>query len=249
MKKITQILKTLLIACVLVMGSALPAAAHTTSGQVREVQTILSKYGIPTGPIDGIWGPKTAQGVCTFRQISGLPVSRGSLTAADITKARQFKAAYSSLGSIPAPSRRGYGSYLLVNKTCQTMSFVRDNKFHKIFRVSTGKIGYDTRAGNFWLGSTRPGWSCSTLYPESCYNYSQGINAKTTQRGVLYSTYGNMYNKRVISGAVMLHGSGSVPTYPASHGCVRTTVADSDWLYRNVSNAGGVVYMSVVGRY
>jgi len=44
-----------------------------------------------------------------------------------------------------------------------------------------------------------------------------------------------MYNpRRQVVGAIFVHGSTSVPTYPASHGCIRVTVNDSDWLYHNV---------------
>lgn len=250
MKRYLTRIKFAIAVLALLLGPLAPATAEAaTASQIREAQSIMTKFKIPTGPIDGIWGAKTAQGLCTFRHISGLPVSRGGLTSTDLSKLRGFNAAYASLGSIPAASRNGYSSHFVVHKTCQTMVYVKANKFHKVFRISSGKSGYDTPNGNFLLSGTKPGWSCSTLYPESCYNHSEGMNAKTTQRGVLYSKYGNMYNKRSIKGTVMLHGSGSVPTYPASHGCVRTTVADSDWLYQNVSNASGVVYMSVVGRY
>lgn len=43
-----------------------------------------------------------------------------------------------------------------------------------------------------------------------------------------------MYNPRQVIGDIFLHGSTSVPTYPASHGCIRVRVSDSDWLYHNV---------------
>jgi lipoprotein-anchoring transpeptidase ErfK/SrfK len=29
-------------------------------------------------------------------------------------------------------------------------------------------------------------------------------------------------------------GRGSVPAYPASHGCVRVSLGDADWLYARV---------------
>lgn len=250
MKNYIVRLSIFLVLSLVLLGVGSPATARAaSSSEIAEAQRIMTKFTIPTGPVDGIWGAKTAQGICTFRQISGLPVSRGAITTNDMAKLRGYNSAYSSLNKIPAASRNGHGSYLLATKTCQTMIYVASNKFTKVFRVSTGAPGYDTPVGNFMLGSTKPGWSCSTIYPEGCAWHTEGMNAKYNTKGVLYSKWGHMYNKRSISGSYMLHGSMSVPTYPASHGCVRTTVADSDWLYTNVSNASGTIYMSIVGAY
>lgn len=240
---------SVLIAALIALAGLAPPAQAATSGEIVEAQTILTKFAIPTGPVDGIWGPQTAQGMCTFRQIAGLTAHRGAITAGDMATLRSFNASYGSLGSIRAPARNGRTTYLLATRTCQTMMYVRGGAYVRVMRISTGKPGYGTPVGNFWLGATRPGWSCSTLYPESCYYRSQGMNALYSTKGVTYSRYGNMYNKRVITGAYMLHGSTSVPTYPASHGCVRVSVANSDWLYRNISNSGGAVYLSIIGTY
>lgn len=220
----------------------------TPSG-VLEAQRILARFRIPVGPVDGVWGAQTAQGMCTFRQMAGLPVTRKAITTADLVKLRQYDAAYSSLSRIPAVSRNGRSTYLLAQKTCQTMLYASGGRYVRIFRISTGQAEWETPAGNFYLGRTLPGWSCSTLYPEACYDRPQGMNSRTAERDVLYSTYGNMYNKRSFLGSYLLHGSGHVPTYPASHGCIRVFVSESDWLYRNVTNAGGQIYFSVIGHY
>ena len=246
---------------VCVTASNVGAGAHTplgcwtlgvaapSSAQVATAQSILTKLGIPVGPVDGAWGAQTAQGMCTFRLIAGLPVSRGGLTADDVARLNAYSAAYASLGSIPAPARGGRSTYLVATRTCQTMLYARDGHYVRTMRISTGKPGYATPTGAYLLGRTQPGWSCSSLYPEACYYRSEGVNALYATKGVPYSTYGNMYNKRTISGAYMLHGSPSVPTYPASHGCVRVTIADSDWMFGSISNSAGVVYLEIVGTY
>jgi hypothetical protein len=118
-----------------------------------------------------------------------------------------------------------------------------------VLRISTGMPGLETPTGSYVLGSTLPGWSCSTLYPETCSDHTVGMNARTPVKGVPFSTYGNMYNKRLITGAYLLHGATSVPTYPASHGCVRVSIEDSDWLYGNLTNAGGTIYLEITGAY
>jgi len=243
-------LMVVFVSLFVILGAAVPSPAEAaTSSQIVEAQRILTKFAIPTGPIDGVWGAQTAQGMCTFRQLAGLSTTRGGITSSDLSTLRNYNSWYSGLGSIPAPARNGRSTYLLANETCQTMVYVRGGAYVKVLRISTGRAGYPTPNGNYWLGATYPGWSCSTAFPEGCYYHSAGANAWYTTKYVKYSKYGNMYNKRSFSGAYMLHGSGSVPTYPASHGCIRVSVANSDWLYRNISNSSGSLYFSVIGQY
>ncbi len=216
---------------------------------VADTQRILSKFGIPTGPVDGVWGPQVAQGLCTFRQMAGLAVSRGVPTDTDLAKLRQYNERYARLSAIPAATRNGHSTYLLAQETCQTMLYAKNGTYAKVFRISTGRAGYATPNGDYWLGRTYPGWSCSTIFPGDCYNHTDGENALIPWGTGLFSQYGHMYNKRSFKGSYMLHGSSSVPTYPASHGCVRVTVATSDWLYHNLDNGWNAIAISVVGSY
>jgi hypothetical protein len=41
---------------------------------------------------------------------------------------------------------------------------------------------------------------------------------------------GSLYKPWYFEGGFAVHGSNSVPGYPASHGCVRVTIWDADWL-------------------
>lgn len=113
--------------------------------------------------------------------------------------------------------------------TCQTAFYVKDKTYQRVLRVSTGMRGHDTPSGYYNLGSTLKGWWCSTLYPESC-------RKQTTGEFAYLRNFGNMYNSRQVIGAIYLHGSTSVPTYPASHGCIRVSVTDADWMYHKVAN-------------
>ena len=46
-----------------------------------------------------------------------------------------------------------------------------------------------------------------------------------------YRSYlGGLYEPFFFRGGYAIHGSNSVPAYPASHGCIRTQIADQDWL-------------------
>jgi lipoprotein-anchoring transpeptidase ErfK/SrfK len=214
-------------------------AATTAAAQVREAQTIAKKFGLPVGVADGVNGPQTARGMCAFRSIAGLTASRAAVDAPTLSKLRSYNTRYASLTGIAAPALSGRTTYLIVNKTCQSMVFVKNGFYRAVMPVSTGMPGHDTPVGSYTLGGTQKGWQCSTLYPESC-------NKQSTGRFVSVSSKGNMYNPRELRGAIFLHGSTSVPTYPASHGCVRVTVATSDWMFDNVDAA---LPLRIVGTY
>ena len=42
---------------------------------------------------------------------------------------------------------------------------------------------------------------------------------------------GEIYRPKYFSGGAAVHGSNSVPDYPASHGCVRISVPAMDWVW------------------
>ena len=223
-------------------------ASAVGSASVKEAQTIMTKFGIPAGPIDGLDGSQTRRGLCIFRYMSKLSVNRNSLEGTTLSTLRSFNTKYSSLGKIPAVSSSSNLEKLVVNETCQAMTYSTkssDGKhyYKKVMAVSTGITGHGTPNGTYPLNGTQRGWSCSTLYPESC-------RKQTTGRFVYIGDYGNMYNFRSFIGNTYgIHGSTSVPTYPASHGCVRVTVTDSDWMYDNVGNGGNRPELQVTGSY
>lgn len=50
------------------------------------------------------------------------------------------------------------------------------------------------------------------------------------------SRLGQLYNPLYFNGGYAIHGAGSVPAYPASHGCVRISMANARWLPSAVPN-------------
>jgi lipoprotein-anchoring transpeptidase ErfK/SrfK len=51
-----------------------------------------------------------------------------------------------------------------------------------------------------------------------------------------------LYRTMTFHGNFAIHGYHSVPTYPASHGCVRVPIREADWLY-DQSPVGERVYV------
>lgn len=201
--------------------------AGSPDPKVKQAQQILADFGIPTGSVDGYWGPETARGVCAFRRIAGIGTSRDALDTKTLNTLISYDRKYRYLRDIPASSYLGKHTYLVAQQTCQTIFYVENDRYRRVFPTSTGVSGHRTPNGHYSLGSTIKGWVCSSLYPEGCRNHTEGWFAS-------YSPYGNMYNSRQVVGSIYMHGSMSVPPYPASHGCIRMVVKDADWSYKYI---------------
>jgi lipoprotein-anchoring transpeptidase ErfK/SrfK len=92
--------------------------------------------------------------------------------------------------------------WIEVNKTKQVLLFCQNGAVLYTIPVSTGSA------------------SVGMITPSGTFS----IISKTPPRGHLY------YPMAITSG-IAIHGYPNVPTYPASHGCVRTQDWDQDVLY------------------
>jgi lipoprotein-anchoring transpeptidase ErfK/SrfK len=79
-------------------------------------------------------------------------------------------------------------------------------------------------SGNGELYETSRGTRAYAVTPEGEYAFERHIN------GARRSFLGTLYNPYYFRGGFAVHGSRSVPNYPASHGCVRVTMWDSEKL-------------------
>ena len=95
----------------------------------------------------------------------------------------------------PTPRRSLGGTRSEVDLTRQVLFMITDNRVRKIVHVSTGRLG--TRTGHHTVGTKYEGW----------------VRLVTLEGQVYYPSY--------IVSKTAIHGYGSVPPYPASHGCVR----------------------------
>lgn len=107
----------------------------------------------------------------------------------------------------PKPVRQGTGDRLECDLTRQVLMMIRDEKVVLVLHVSTGKFG--TPTGAWHLRSKNRGWVTCSLGPIYSPCYFMPKNA--------------------------IHGYPSVPTYPASHGCIRTPIWLQDVLYTYLS--------------
>jgi PKD repeat protein len=121
-----------------------------------------------------------------------------------------------SLDTVPTPRYRSGGTHIEVSKSRQILMVVHDGQTVWYLPVSSGAGGI-TPVGNYhilWKALSTTTW----LGPAILY------------RTMTFHTH------------YAIHGFPSVPSYPASHGCVRIPIWLADWLYQQ-SNVGEPVYV------
>ncbi len=107
--------------------------------------------------------------------------------------------------STPLPRRWSSGLRVEIDLSRQVLLLIRDNEVQWTIPVATGAQGTRTPTGSFSIQRKLPYWRESHL--------------------------GMLYKPAYFYGGYAIHGSHSVPPYPASHGCVRVAVSTMDGLY------------------
>ena len=114
------------------------------------------------------------------------------------------RATWRALGSpkLFGPRNRGEGVHIEVDQTRQVLAIIRDGDVESMIHVSTGKPSTPTRDGSFHVFSKLAGFSPKQLYYPSFFDGERAI-----------------------------HGWTDVPTYAASHGCVRIPYWVTLWMF------------------
>jgi lipoprotein-anchoring transpeptidase ErfK/SrfK len=176
---------------------------------VAEVQEKLRDLRYYIGAIDGEAGAAFASSVMAFQKVQGIGAdgSVGPQTLAALDKPKQ-------------PSLRGGAANRLeVDLTKQVMYVVEGGSLVRILPVSSG-------SGSTY--STASGGTARSLTPVGTYAVQRKIS------GIREAELGTLYDPMYFYQGWAIHGSNSVPAYPASHGCIRVTRADALWLFPRV---------------
>lgn len=99
----------------------------------------------------------------------------------------------------------GAGEHVEAPLSKQVLVFAKDGKAFAIYPISSGKYSTPTVTGHFEFIRQEPGYNSHGMY---------------------YSFY--------FYGGYAVHGYNSVPDYPASHGCLRTFIADQPEIYNRI---------------
>ena len=100
----------------------------------------------------------------------------------------------------------GAGEHVEAPLSKQVLVFAKGDKPFAIYPISSGKSSTPTVTGHFTFIRTEPGYNSHGMY---------------------YSFY--------FYGGYAVHGYESVPDYPASHGCLRTFIADQPEIYERIN--------------
>ena len=174
---------------------------------VVALQQLLTATSFYRGDIDGIYGPRTRSAVVAVHKALDLPR----------TSAWQLSDWY-RLRAFPGPRlprRDGEVERLEIDLNRQLLYLLSMDQVMAIIPISTGNCArYQNETGQ-WVRAITP--------PGNFYFYRHYDGWKTSYLGDLYRPW-------YFAGGYALHGSRQVPSEPASHGCVRVSLWDADYL-------------------
>ena len=192
----------------------LRAVGGGSGGETARVQMRLLELGFWLSGADGGYGLTTKQAVMAFQKYMALD-STG--------KVDQVTADALSATTVRPAARANAGTLIEVDKSKQLLFFVIDDTTAWILNTSTGNGEEYTEEDKNTPGEVITGVS---LTPD-------GLHQVTRERaeGWWEGDLGEIYRPKYFVGGVAVHGSNSIPNYPASHGCVRVSVPAMDWIW------------------
>jgi peptidoglycan hydrolase-like protein with peptidoglycan-binding domain len=202
--------------------TARPAPAGLGIGargaNVQALEAKLAELHYDVGKVDGVFDSVTFHAVVAFQKVTGL--SRTGRATDDVV------AKVMAAGPPGALLPSGGATRVEVDIKRQVLFLYKGGGLYRTLDISTGsgkRYCVDgacatavTPGGSFRIGRRISGWRTSRL--------------------------GRLYNPLYFNGGIAIHGAPSVPAYPASHGCVRITMAAASWFPGVVPN-GTPVYV------
>jgi len=198
-----------------------PAAEVVSSADVRAVQERLAELGYDVGTPDGQFGGRTSYAIMAFQKIEGLSRT-GDIDA-------ELKAALPG-ASTPGPMVPGGPSTRVeIDLNRQVLILWTGGSLTRILPISSGNGEEYCVDGECDIAVTPPG------------SFRIGRKAEGLEVAPLGELWWPMYFNRGIA----IHGSPSVPPFPASHGCIRVPMYAAPLLYDEVGPGTAVI---LVGR-
>lgn len=180
-------------------------AAFGQKMSTLEVEQRLSDLGYWITKVDGKSDDSTRQAILAFQKVEGRKRT-GVLSASDMALLRNASRPRAKYASGPA--------HVEVDIGRQVLFYVGDDGIvKKILAVSTGNEKQYFDEGEWQTAHTTRG----------------NFKVQWKYNGVRKASLGDLYYPSYFNGGIAVHGSPSIPPYPASHGCVRIPLfADKD---------------------
>ncbi|MEO8042621.1 MAG: L,D-transpeptidase family protein [Acidobacteriota bacterium] len=196
------IILSLGIIIIFILGS-LPIRGHVPADSYRlkrstfEAETLLSKLGYWIITIDDRADASTRHAIIAFQKVEGRKRT-GVLSISDL-EALRFAEAPNARFQTAAP-------HVEIDLARQVLFLTdRSGAVVRILPVSSGNEKKYFDQGKWQVAHT----------PRGHFQIGRKLN------GVRRASLGDLYYPNYFSSGVAIHGSNSVPAYPASHGCVR----------------------------
>ncbi|GAA4352826.1 L,D-transpeptidase family protein [Angustibacter luteus] len=172
---------------------------------VLAAQKKLAALGYWLGTADGEYGSNTSQAVMALQKAAGL--GRDGVLGPKTKKALD--------SGVRPHARTTSGSAIEVDKARQLVLVVSGGQLKYVLNTSTGSGQNYTSDGHTYVAVT----------PEGRFSVQRQID------GLRVSRLGELWRPKYFTGGYALHGSPSIPGYPASHGCVRLSNSAIDFLW------------------
>ncbi len=184
------------------------AATGSLANQVDSeyAKTVLEREGYRPESINSI-EEGVSDSLIAFQKVHGLPEKSGRLD-----EETKIALKYSRK---PEAKKFTKGAHIEIDLSRQLLFLVDGGEVMYILHTSTGRAD-STPRGNFSI-------------------YEKVTSGWVTAYSPQMKPQGQMYKPLKFHGPYYIHGSGSVPVYPASLGCVRVEPRHMDFLHRMTS--------------
>ncbi|PYS97800.1 MAG: hypothetical protein DMF63_18620 [Acidobacteria bacterium] len=201
------------VVAMFIIGALSPfnAAANPTGrATTLELETLLAKLGYWITKVDGVADASTRHAITAFQKVEGRKRT-GVMSGADLKALR--------VAERPKPRYTNPETHIEVDLTRQVLFYVDETgTVRRILPISSGSGKRFFDQGTWKVANT----------PRGLLNIGRKIN------GVHKSSLGLLYYPSFFSPGIAIHGSNSIPPYPASHGCVRVPRFADQALYRMI---------------
>jgi peptidoglycan hydrolase-like protein with peptidoglycan-binding domain len=174
---------------------------------VLALQKRLTELGYWNGKADGHFGGTTQQAVFALQKTAGI--------GRDGSVGPQTRKALAAGVRPTAKSKAGSGYLVEISLKKQLLMFVKNGSVVATVNTSTGSNRHYDYQGQTYLADT----------PTGHFTMGRQID------GVRHGPLGDLFRPKYFNGGIAVHGSPSIPPYPASHGCARVSDAAINWIW------------------
>ncbi|MCF4122794.1 L,D-transpeptidase family protein [Antribacter sp. KLBMP9083] len=187
------------------------APAQLASGaqgdQVAALQQRLSDLGYFVTDVDGDFGHNTQQAVWALQKAAGL--------YRDGVVGPQTQGALDQ--GVRPQARTAQGKAIEIDIDRQLLLAVENGQVVRVINASSGNGETFEAKGHIYRAYTPTGTF-------AVGRQIDGMHSSTLELG-------DMWRPKFFAGGIAVHGSASIPPYPASHGCVRVSSAAMNWIW------------------